>query len=922
MIKLGVYHSLIFILLGILLHSKLFCQVNTDSLISKLNELSGEDRLSALNLLASATAEENPAKALVYAFEADSLAKIFKNPYDQAYAKRNLGDISYFSDNFEAAINYYSLSHALHMQEGYLIDAADDLYYIALSYDDLNNYNEALLYYKRALKVYDSIGEVDFSPDVLYNIGYLYDVRGEKIKALNYYKRSARISDSLKKYVDMAATLNTIGLLYYSWGDYKTALKYYEQSFSVMEEEGNKSGMAHTLNNLGILYYDWGQEEQALNSYLMSLRLEKEIGNEAGLSASYNNIGIIYADLGEYDQALKYYQNALAIDKKYNDQAGVAACLNNLGELYFELGDKQRAIKTLMQSLAIERNLGIPENLSNAYNTLAELFHKMGEQELALLYNDSSYNLVKPIESPDMLKNNYLLYSQIYESLGSNKEALNYHKKYHALRDSLFSQSALQQISIIQSKHAVDQQEKEIELLNSKNQLQALELENKHMVMQRQKVIIHVAISSFVVLLFFASLFYYQFRQKKKAYSLLDIKNKELLQKRNEIFMAKEKAEESDRIKSSFLANISHELRTPLNGILGFADILQNELPEPMHKEMAEVIHFSGMRLLDTLNSIIDLSIIENNKMELYITRFDLVELIKEKVALFNVIANNKNLEVVQHCQVDKINIHCDPKLLTNTLNNLIDNAVKYTRDGVITIEAGVDDESDRPMVWIKVSDTGIGIPENRLNHIFDRFTQVSEGQTREFEGTGLGLTISKKYIELLQGTISVTSEPGKGSQFLIRLPVSIDVAQLQDNKTSQQTTYSSKEGRENKPKILLVDSNKENQKTLTAQLNQTCDVLEAVDEKTALALAKEYDVDGVFFDLTMESAVNNKATVRQIRKIKKHKETPFAAIINNNTSYPEHNLIKNNGFNYSLYKPFTTIQLKDIIEKMISSTT
>ncbi len=327
----------------------------------------------------------------------------------------------------------------------------------------------------------------------------------------------------------------------------------------------------------------------------------------------------------------------------------------------------------------------------------------------------------------------------------------------------------------MQSKFEVDQHEKEIELLSSKNQLQLLELENKRIILHRHQVIMYSAISAFAIILFIALLLNFLNRQKKKANLLLDKKNKEIIKKRNEIVKAKEKAEQSDRLKSTFLANISHELRTPLNGILGFAEILQDELSDPVYIEMSKAIHTSGIRLLETLNSIIDLSVIENNKLELYITRVNLADLIKERVLLYKVISAKENLEITHHCHPDNINIQSDPKILTNILNNLIDNAIKYTKEGGVNIEAGIDESGQKPVVWIKVFDTGIGIPENRLDHIFDRFTQVSEGQGRDYEGAGLGLTICKKYIEVLQGKISVKSKLDKGSEFLIKLPVILE---------------------------------------------------------------------------------------------------------------------------------------------------
>ena len=892
------------------------CQLQTDSLRNILHQLKGTERIHTLNLLSQRLAEDSPDISLAYAMEADSLSKLSGNIIEQAFAKRNLGDIEYYKRQYSTSKVYYESALVLDQEAKNFIGIANDFYCLALNFESQNKFDDALFYYMEAQKIYGSIGEAINSSIVLYSIGFLYDYMGENLKALDYYKQSLHISDSLINEEDVATTLNTIGLLYYNWGDYEAALANYQQSLSKMEKMGNKTGMAQTYNNIGILYHDWGQKDLALDYYMKSLQLEEEAGNEAGLAGSYNNIGIIYADLKEYDKALGYYEKSLNIEEKYNNQTGIATCLNNIGDLHFELGNRKLAIEKLQESLAIERKLENPESLTIDYNTLSGFYHKMGEQKKALAYNDSSYRLAVSINSPEIMMDNYLLYYQIYESLGSYKDALNFHQKYYALKDSLFNENTHRQISEMQLKYEANKKEHEIELLNSKNKLQVLELENKQMVLRRHQIIMYSALSGFVIILFVALLLYYQIRQKKKTYLLLDKKNKEILENRNEIIEAKEKAEEGERLKSSFLSNISHELRTPLNGILGFAEILQKELTDPVYQEMSEAIHLSGNRLLDTLNSIIDLSIIETNKMELFITNINLVDMVREMVLLFKVAASKKNLEINAFCQSKKIIINSDPKILTNLLNNLIDNAIKYTKEGSITVEAGEDNKDARPMIWIKVKDTGIGIPENRREHIFDRFTQVSEGQNREYEGAGLGLTICKKYIEVLQGAISVESELGRGSEFTIRLPVSIDELRLTNN-GPEQNIIQSEIG--SKPKVLIIDKDKTRLRFITENLEKLCEIAIAQNSKSAIRLALENTYDAILLDVSLENGKNGKSTIREIHTLLNHTNTPITALVIADTPQEQREKLINSGYYKCLDKPFSIDELQDVVYEMIS---
>jgi len=762
-------------MMGFIFINVAFGQDRADSLREVLNRMHGTERLHPLNLLARELTEKNPDEALAYAVEAKSIAKSCDSIAELAFALQNLGDVFYYKEQFEKSRMYYDSALLLFRKTGDLRNIATNYYNISLIFQNDNDSDSALMYNNLALQYFDSINDQPNVSLILYNIGYIYDDLGKNIKALEYYKRSLKISDSLNDEYEIASTYNTIGLLYYDWGDFENALINYQHSLSMMEKLNDKKGMSQVLNNIGILYYDLGEKEKALENYKASMKLEKEIGKNSDLGSSYNNIGIIYSDMNENKKAMKYYLKSLELAKQHNDDAAIATAYNNIGELYSSEGKYLEAVKLLEKALAIERKNGIPEDLAIGYNTIGGFYHKMGKQAEALKYADSSIRLAQMINAPDIMKDDYLLFHKIYKSLGNYKTALDYYVKFHELRDSLYNENSYRKILNMQFKYEADKHEKELELLNSKNKLHLLELENKKIVLNRQRIVIHIAVGAFVIIFVVALLLYIQFRQKKKAIVLLDKKNKEIMEQRNEIIRAKEQAEESDRLKTIFLSNISHELRTPLNGILGFAEILQKELTDPVYQEMSEAIYYSGKRLLDTLNSIIDLSVIESNELELFITDINLVELIKERTLLFKVATSKKGLGITSRCESESINIISDPKLLTNLLNNLIDNAVKYTKEGGITIEAGTCNDDEKYAVWIKVADTGIGIPENRLEHIFDRFTQVSEGHNREYEGAGLGLTLCKKYIDVLQGKITVKSKLGEGSEFTIWLPFSID---------------------------------------------------------------------------------------------------------------------------------------------------
>jgi len=242
-----------------------------------------------------------------------------------------------------------------------------------------------------------------------------------------------------------------------------------------------------------------------------------------------------------------------------------------------------------------------------------------------------------------------------------------------------------------------------------------------------------------------------------------------------ELIKAKEKAEESDRLKSAFLANISHEIRTPMNGILGFAELLKEpDLSHENQKEFLEVIEKSGQRMLNIINDLIDISKIEAGETTLRIRKTNINKMLHELHLFFMPEGTQKNISIDFHCDLpeDKSYIETDSTKLNQILTNLIKNAIKFTEKG--SVNFGYRHKTQKLEFFI--TDTGPGIHPDQKVLIFERFRQGSLGITRKYEGAGLGLAISKAYVESLGGSIWMESELGKGSTFYFELPFNYQI--------------------------------------------------------------------------------------------------------------------------------------------------
>jgi PAS domain S-box-containing protein len=236
-----------------------------------------------------------------------------------------------------------------------------------------------------------------------------------------------------------------------------------------------------------------------------------------------------------------------------------------------------------------------------------------------------------------------------------------------------------------------------------------------------------------------------------------------------ELILALDRAEQNDRLKTIILANMSHELNTPMSGIIGFSEILMLELQDKNHREMASLIHKSSTRLNETLTSILDLSKLEADRVNLKFDVINLMIVVEKSLRNIESVALERNIDLNLITSKDEILVEADENIIMKILNNILNNATKYIQQGSINVCV----KKEKDMAVIEVRDTGIGIPKSELERIFEPFRQVSEGSARVYEGTGIGLTITKKFIELLGGSIEIHSKQNEGTLVIVKLALS-----------------------------------------------------------------------------------------------------------------------------------------------------
>jgi PAS domain S-box-containing protein len=385
----------------------------------------------------------------------------------------------------------------------------------------------------------------------------------------------------------------------------------------------------------------------------------------------------------------------------------------------------------------------------------------------------------------------------------------------------------------------------------------------------------------------------------------------------NQLREAKEKAEEMSNIKSNFLANMSHELRTPLVGILGFAEMLTDELKDENLKEMSDKILDSGRRLMETLNSLLDLSRIEANRVDLTFTSKNISELVTDQTDLFRVLAERKNLYLNTEILADNVYVSVDEQVCRQILNNLINNALKYTYSGGVTISVDSTILDEKEYARVVVEDTGIGIPEDSLSTIFQEFRQVSEGFNRHFEGTGLGLTITKKFVGLMDGSISVESEVDKGSMFTLVFPTikpSVETEIKEYDKPVEIEEKTNDIISINRPKILVVENDDASKEVTKLFLKNLCEMDFADSGEVAISLVNTNFYEIILMDINLGIGMNGIDTTKEIRKISSYENTPIVALTAFAMRGDREEFLKA-GCTHYMSKPFT----KEKIVKLVS---
>jgi signal transduction histidine kinase/CheY-like chemotaxis protein/Tfp pilus assembly protein PilF len=695
------------------------------------------------------------------------------------------------------------------------------------------------------------------------------------------------------------------------------------------------------------------QSEQATKFYRnqdfeKSLLLSREVLKKALLlndsiliSSSYNTIGSNYSEFSEFDKSIEYYKKALFYANKTQSDTLKFKANNNLANVYcFEKRQYKRGIeyykKAVFHSKRIPNNtftLLTSLNLAWAYfddsnykegleflnysnanfekygNETLSVVHQMvngmyyghiGDYKKARNYYEKAIALGYKYNELNDVSYSHNEFSKMLFKTGNYKEAYVHLKKFDELKEKIYNEDKLFKASIAGLNLELDEYKRELSKIELIKEAQKQNL-------SKSKIIVVL----FIIVLFILLMFIFTLIRNNSFKRRV---NKELRIANNDLLLAKEKAEEASLMKSQFVSTISHELRTPLYGVIGITNMLIDEYKDLSKSQHLSSLKFSARYLLSLVNDILQINKIEENRVVLESMTFNIADEIEMIIQSLSFISQNNNnkVELLVNSKIPEYIIG-DKLRFSQIIMNLISNALKFTKNGTITITVGLEKiEGNINHISFAVTDTGVGIAAVDQDKIFDKFVQVGRNDT-DYQGTGLGLSIVKRLLHLFGSDISLESELGKGTTFCFTIPFESDLDKTNELINNIRVDLSNSQIF----KVLVVEDNRINQlvtKKIMEKNNYKCTVVD--DGYEALRTLENENFDIILMDINMP-LINGFETTRLIRN--KNIETPVVAL----TAFDKEEIAEealSSGMNDIIIKPFDQSKLFKAMTALIQN--
>lgn len=688
-----------------IISSKVYSQTSIDSLRKAYTNQKGNEQIQT-GLLLTAALEDEPGEMLRLSQEIQKkIPTKAQNTLLYAKVLKNVSDAWFFNDSLEKSNEF--LLKSLDISEN--IQPRDELF-LANQYNDLGMICTDLEKYSLA----------DF---------YLN-------KALVLFKKL----DIAK---DIAASLSNLGSLYVAKGDYDKALSMFLETNELDKKSGIKRDQSSSLNNIGQMYVKLGKYDLGLEYYQRSLELleEKDVSTKA---IRYNNIGMAHQLKGQHVSALKWFEAALKIDIEEQNGLKIGVRKHNMANSHLALGDYTKAEHLLLETVEIFEKLQLNNRLSKVYGSLGEVYRKQKNFtkademfQKALIHSEQSDDLNGKEET-------YAKLYRFYKELGNSEKALLFYEKQNRAKDSIYTLTLMKEVEELQTRYEAEKKDAKIQFLSEDNQL-------KTELLQLRKRERNIATIGFVVTLFFLAGLYFMFTTVKQQRRELARQNLEL--------------EKLNQTQSQLFGIISHDLKNAFATFQSTIKIieyhLQHKSPEKLTPLLPE-LRKNSQNLTDLLHNLLQWSALQIKGIQPEMELLQVKEEFHHLIEVYQHRALEKQIDLKTIVQDETV--YCDRESFRLIFRNLLDNALKYTQNGTITLQA----QRKEQQTLLTVTDTGFGIALENQAQLFSSEKPNLKVGTKGEKGTGLGLKLVAEHIKKNHGSIALKKSTSEGSEFLL----------------------------------------------------------------------------------------------------------------------------------------------------------
>jgi len=639
---------------------------------------------------------------------------------------------------------------------------------IGTVYKGISQYDSAIYYYRKAGEINQELGLRGKLAQNFNNIGAVNGDRGFSDSAEYYYNKALTIYEEIDDRLNAVLTNRNMGQIYYKRTNYSQALEYYLKSLRIAREIDVKAEIGKTLNLIGNVYEVQEELSKAQEVYMESIQISQESGEWQWIADVRANMGSVYQRQNNYDSAKVAFEDALQIYQGLENLYGKALMMTKLASLLVDVKKYEEAIDFCDKSLEISRKLGLQSIIANALVIKGSIAFSQNRLNEALEFTLQGTTLAAEIRAVEIEGYGRTLLAKIYKEQGNYRLAYENQVIVAALSDSINAEEGIKKLARLESQYEF---EKEKDSIRFANKAEKMILEQKISRQTTNQWIIGLALVFVVVLL---GLLYWLYLIRVRSNRKLKVLNERILERNVEIIQQHDQLDQLNKSlvainedKNKILAIVAHDLRNPLQVIKGFISMVKVKKGSVLGEE-EEFLDFALQgteRLNATISELLDVSALESRKIDVRPEEINVTTLIDQLAINFMVYAREKKQTIVKDIKGSNLRIQADKNYLIRVLENLISNALKFSKPNTsVTIGSFHDGDS----IFINVTDHGPGISAEDQKKLFNEFAQLKARPTGDEKSTGLGLSIVKKYVEAMGGTITCRSKLGVGTKFVI----------------------------------------------------------------------------------------------------------------------------------------------------------